>query len=388
MREIVRKKLEQIDELYPKERLSKSKDRWGRLWHNLPPLDRHPFVAFPIGLNCYSPSHDMEQRLHEHLDEFIRRGRFHDDYIPAFSNGCRQGTIPSMFGVPEVILGEDYSCERLLHSATDIEHLPEAKITQDVMAYAWIEMARYYVEETEGRIPVHVCDMQGPIDVAGQLWGYENFFEAAYDTPEICHALLQKTTAAFILLWNSQKNAVGGELFVGTHLSPYDWIPQNFGATVSVDSMVMVSPSFFNEFFTPSLKIIAEHFGGITLHSCGDFSAVIPAVNNVPYIRGMHAGQMNIEQIMNSGIDKAITLITGYDENELMFDLLSNERQAVIPHVNPWPPGVDWNCWGEEEWNYIKKYENSVLSAALYIDNKNSSFTKHNICKEVNMPKP
>lgn len=78
-------------------------------------------------------------------------------------------------------------------------------------------MQKYLLEETEGRIPVHVTDMQGPVDVAGQLWGYDNLFISAYEEPEYYNKLLAKLTRAFILFWKSQKEILG-DSFAGTHL--------------------------------------------------------------------------------------------------------------------------------------------------------------------------
>ena len=363
MKEAVKRKIAKIEEFYPPERLTKSKERIERLWKNLPPADRLPFTAFPIALDTYNASIDFEKRLHEHLDEFIRRGRFGDDFIPAFSLGCRQGSIPSMFGADEVVVGEDYSCEKIIHSLEDAKKLPEAKLTSDMVAYKWVEMAKYFIEETNGKIPVHVCDMQGPLDVAGKIWGYDNLYMAALDDPDTVHDVLNKTADAFICLWNAQKNAIGDDLFIGTHLTPFDWIPADNGATASVDSMVMVSPDFFDEFYNPALTKISKEYGGLVIHACGWFNSVIPAINKIPLIKGVHASQMKVTEMMADGVDKEIMILSADDVMELVFELNKKGKQKVYPYVRPWP-NIGFHEWTEDEWSRIEEYESKILELA------------------------
>ena len=128
MQEIIRQKLEQIDELFPPARLALSKERWRRLWHGEAPLDRYPFVYTPYLLNYYGAGFTAEERLLATLEEIITRGTLQDDFIPAFFPGCRQSTIPSMFGAEEIVVGDDYTCRRLLASPDDIDRLPEPSV--------------------------------------------------------------------------------------------------------------------------------------------------------------------------------------------------------------------------------------------------------------------
>ena len=367
MKEIVKRKLDQIDELYPKQRLEKSRERLTRLWKGLPPLDRLPFVASPVSINPWDPSADKEYRLLEHLDEFISRGMFQDDYVPAFMSPCRQSTIPSMFGAREILTGGDYSCEKIIHSAKDAETLPEAKLTPDVMAHQWIEMEEYFIDETEGRIPAHFVDMQGPADVAGKLWGYEDLFMAAYSEPDVYHALLRKTADAYILFCDAQKKAIGDELFIGTHINPFDWVPPDIGVAVSVDSMVMVSPEFFEEFYTPHLARIAERYGGVTIHACGNYTNVVSAINNIPQIKGVHTSQMVPKDLIDAGLSRDITIIGMDGDYMSSFGFIKDEKRKLVPHVYPWPNGDLARkpyLWGCPEWGYIKDYEEKVLAAA------------------------
>ncbi len=308
MRARIREKLDRIVELYPPDRLARSKERIRRLWRGEPPLDRLPFVLIPPDFSYYDDVFEPEEGLDQYLDAFLRRGVAEDDYIPAFFTGCRMGAMPSLFGAKEVVLRNDYSCERLLTDEASVWALPEPRILERSPAKAWLDAQHYYLEETEGRIPVHVDDMQGPMDVCGQLWGYENVLAAPYEDEELYKFLMGRVTDGFLLLWNEQKRLLG-DAFLPTHLYAWDWVPPDNGATLSADSLVMLSPAFFRRWYKGTLERISNELGGLTVHSCGDFSGVAAALSETRGLRGINASQMSAEQLIEAGARRDLVYI-------------------------------------------------------------------------------
>jgi hypothetical protein len=215
----IRDKLDRIDELFPAARLAASRERLTRLWRGEPPLDRQPFVFYPFTLDYYDDVLPQEARLRAILDEIIFRGRLDDDFIPAFFPGCRQSTIPNMFGAAEIVSGRDYSSAKLLNRVEDIAALPVPSLAPGTVAHEWLEMARYVRDETEGRLPIHVADMQGPPDVCGKLWGYEDFLACAYEDPDAFRSLIGKVDGSahlingegLIFLFNGAKEEKSAE---------------------------------------------------------------------------------------------------------------------------------------------------------------------------------
>ncbi|MHB8963729.1 MAG: hypothetical protein ACYC5K_11315, partial [Saccharofermentanales bacterium] len=165
----VKDRLDRIDELYPADRINTSKERFRRIWNGEKPKDRYPFTYGQLTFDYYDDVHTPEERLRHTLDEIIVHGALNDDYIPSLFPGCKQSTIPSMFGAEEIRVGNDYTCRKIIHRVEDIDRLPAPSVQRGTVAYEWLEMQRYMLEATDGRIPVHVTDMQGPMDVAGQL---------------------------------------------------------------------------------------------------------------------------------------------------------------------------------------------------------------------------
>lgn len=202
MKKWLKEKIQIIDDLYPHERLERSKRRIEKIWAGEIPEDRYPFVYSPLKLSYYDEVNSPEERLKLLLDEHIFRGRIDDDFIPTLFPGCRQGTIPNMFGAKELVVDGNYSSERIIQDLSDINNLPEPSIAPGTVAYEWLEMQRFFLEETEGRLPINVVDMQGPVEVCAKLWGYDEFFITAFSEPEICHKLMDKLADAFILFWS------------------------------------------------------------------------------------------------------------------------------------------------------------------------------------------
>lgn len=370
MKDWVKSKLSVIDELYPAERLERSKERWRRVWRGEKPLDRYPFVYAPVTFNYYDDVFKKEEGLKAYLDEFIVRGKVNDDFIPAFFPGCKQGTIPSMFGSKEIVAGKDHSCERVIFDSVDIDRLPEPSFGQGTIAYEWLDMQRYYLNETEGRIPVHVADMQGPVDVCGQLWGYDNVLTAPYEEPDYYHKLMGKVKDAFILFWKKQKELLGDN-FVGTHLFGWDWVPEDMGASLSADSMAMMSPSFFNDYYKSYLEEIGDSLGSLSVHSCGNFSAVVKSLCAIPCVKAVNAGQMSVERLLEAGLDtnKVVISFEGVEYVDKVFELV--RRHQLRPDITLcgiWPERdgkvAKPQDWTGKDWERIKEIEGRVLEEA------------------------
>ena len=367
---IIADKLDQIDILFPPERIALSKERWTRLWHGYPPLDRLPFVFSPYSLSYYDAGFTPEERLSQTLDEILVRGQFQDDFIPAFFPGCKQSTIPNMFGAEDLQVGTDWTCRPVIHGPDDIDRLPNPSMGPGTVAREWLTMQEYVRDATRGRLPIHVVDMQGPADVCGQLWGYDDFLASAYETPERYDDLMNRATDAFILFWKAQRDLLG-DLFVGTHLFGWDWVPPDAGASLSADSLVMISPAFYQRCFRPCLERIGREFGGLSVHSCGDFSAVVSELCATPTVRAVNAGEMSLSALCDAGVDGSTIVIAWADAGtvESTFHSVSSlGLRADLTISGLWPltdgqlkPVAEWTSADRED---MRRMEDGVLEAA------------------------
>lgn len=308
MRREIREKLNRLHDIYTPDRIARSKERIRRLWHHEEPIDRLPFVLNPPDFSYYDDIYNPKEGLDRYLDTFIRRGIADDDFIPGFFTGCHMGAMPSLFGAKELITGNDLSSTRLLTDEASVWALPEPQILPGTPAKNWLDAQRYYADETEGEVAVHICDMQRPMDVCGQLWGYDNVLVSAYENEDLYFFMMNRVTDGFLLLWNEQKRILGNTL-IPTHLYAWDWVPSDNGATLSADSLVMLSEDFFLRWYKGTLERISKEMGGITVHSCGDFTQVVQALCKVEGLRGINASQMSAEQLIAAGAQRDLVYI-------------------------------------------------------------------------------
>jgi len=318
MRYEIREKLKRVAELYPPERLEKSKERWRRVWAGEAPLDHYPFLLCGAKVNYYDAVNTKEDRLDLFLDEFILRGQLADDFIPTLFPGCRQSTMPGLLGAPEIVCQGDYTCEKIISCPEDVFRLPEPHILPGTPAWDWLEMEKFFLEESQGAFPIHVCDMQGPFDAAAQLWGYEELFPSAYEDWDAYDHLIRLMMRAFYLLWEEQK-AVCGDLFVPSHLFGWSWVPENGSkATLSADSLAMISEGFFQAYYEPYLREMGQQLGTLSVHSCGNFSQVMKCLAAIPEVQAVNAGQMSPQQVYDAGWNgDKMMIISGVDYQTL-----------------------------------------------------------------------
>jgi hypothetical protein len=366
MPDCLQAKLDRIDELFPSARVQASRERIRRLWAGQPPLDRYPFTYTPATLDYYSAHFAPQERLHQLLDEIILHGRLGDDFVPGLFPGCSQATIPNMFGAQEINLNGDYTCHHILADPAEVARLPEPVLGP--VARRWLSLEQFFLDQTRGRLPIHVCDMQGPADVAGQLLGYDQLFLAAYTDPDAYRRIMTLATRAFIDLWQAQARLLGDH-FVGTHLWGWNYVPPTAGASLSADSLAMVSPDFYHDHYRPWLMELGAALGGLSVHSCGNFAHVLQPLTATPHVQAINAGQMTLRDLAAAGADGSVLLIAAMParDSAAAFELIRSHRLRVDLNFNDFfvlDTTKPITAYGPTEFDELRRREQTILAQA------------------------
>ena len=117
--------------------------------------------------------------------------------------------------------------------------------------------------------------------------GHNNFLLATRSHPAAVHSLLRKVTDLTIAFVRAQREAAGGD-FVPALFQP--WLPDGWGVSVSNDECVMISARDHDEFSVPYLNQLSDAFGGIYIHSCGNWVHQFPSLDRVRNLRGLEFG--------------------------------------------------------------------------------------------------
>jgi hypothetical protein len=149
-----------------------------------------------------------------------------------------------------------------------------------------LEYTDYFVAETCGRYPIGLTDSQGPLDVAYLVWEPSAFMLAMYTNPKEVHHLLRLVTDLIIAFVKEQR--ARSPEFLPCHF-PAVWLPDGLGISIN-DCAAVLSPKLYREFALPYVNELSEEFGGIIIHSCGNFSHQLDNLAKVHNLRGLNFG--------------------------------------------------------------------------------------------------
>ena len=290
----------EIQRRYPPARIVASRARLLNVWNGDGPDtargDSIPFIFTGVpnttGANggmLGEAGYPREELLAYQLEAILARAGVADDYIPSLSPGCSQGLIPTAYGAREEWTSDHYWPTPLLASAEEIDGLPQPDLSRDGVAAEILEHTRFFHRATQGELPIQMPDMQGPLDLAGNMLGVERLMMEMYDHPEAVHRLLARMTNDFITYLHLQEEASGGTL-VPIHCMPTVWLPPGRAMSLSEDLLAVISPRFYPTFARPYNERVAAEFGRVVIHSCGSWEHNLAGLTQTQGLLGVNFG--------------------------------------------------------------------------------------------------
>lgn len=233
-------------------------------------------VAFENFYAC----RNREESLELQLDAITRQMELKSGNIPYLEPWFGVGVYANAFGAeyvwPPEGVKDSPQTHYVAHTEEDVEKLPEPDITKAPIMRMIIDAIDYFVEETKGEIPVCVTDTQSPIDNATLIWDTSSFFMSLCTNPEFVHKFLEKITKLTIEFTDEQIRhlretwARPGHIMLSSTQGP--------GLAMSDDNIVMLSPEHYKEFAVKYNEAIAERYGGLAIHSCGNYANQLEAL--------------------------------------------------------------------------------------------------------------
>lgn len=234
---------------------------------------------------------DPGKFLEAQIEEIEGQSKLRGDLVPALCPTLGVVAVPSAFGAEVVWWENDFPAVRpLIGDRPDkVRDLARPRVTDGelgrILAYA-----RDFLERTGGRMPIRLGDIQGPLDNAALIFGHTAFLEALITAPREVHRLLDMITDLMIEFAAAQRDIVraAGAEFVPSAFQP--WLPDGQGLSVANDVAVMLSPALHDEFGVPYLNRLSEAFGGVYIHSCGDWTHLFPSLEKIRGLKGLEFG--------------------------------------------------------------------------------------------------
>ncbi len=234
---------------------------------------------------------DPAKFLAAQLEEIEGQSKLRGDLVPALCPTLGVIAIPSAFGAEVVWWENDFPAVRPLigDHPERIRGLVRPKITDGQLGRI-LDYTHVFLERTGGRVPIRLGDIQGPLDNAALIFGHTSFLEALITAPREVHALLDMITDLMIEFAAAERGFVraAGAEFVPSAFQP--WLPDGQCISIANDVAVMLSPELHDEFGVPYLNRLSDAFGGVYIHSCGDWTHLFPSLEKVRGLRGLEFG--------------------------------------------------------------------------------------------------
>ncbi|MFH0796845.1 MAG: uroporphyrinogen decarboxylase family protein [Candidatus Omnitrophota bacterium] len=290
------------------------------------PLDRLPFF-FNIGKyedfslekqaegsgNSARAIKDHQFHLEEQIKGFQQKlsAKFKDDALFSLSPSAGVGTIASAFGCPTRFFEDKLPwTEHIIDDPKDIVHLKPDIKKASIFNLA-LEKALYFRDKVGPGFPISLPDIQGPVDTAGIVMQDTRLFEAVYTHPQEVHLLMKMVAETIISMVRTFEEKVTN-IFCYSH---GNWLP--YGIHLSDDYLAVISPKIYAEFVVPYNEMIAREFGGVFLHSCGDYIHQAGNLLGTKGLMGVDFHEFPINKMAEKTGDK-IVFVSGYVDDAYM----------------------------------------------------------------------
>ncbi len=261
---------------------------------------RHPGHEIPVVEPYVYPNLDTTEESVADLDRMLEQAvgwanslaATDNDWPPVILTFCSVVMVPEAFGC-EVVFhpGQNPWARHALSDIKQVWRLKPAKMNEVPMIRRQIEWIDYAQRKLGTDIPIWTLDIQSPFSVAAQIVEPDELLAACLTSPREVHHLCQMVTDYSIDMMQKQFEIMEHPGFPGAN---FPSISENIGICIADDSpLIMLSPEMYREFALPYNCQLGEMFGGIHIHSCGDYRHNLDNLLDITNIRSIqvHAGQ-------------------------------------------------------------------------------------------------
>ena len=141
-----------------------------------------------------------------------------------------------------------------------------------------LEMIDYFVDRTQGKVPISFSDLQSPLNMLSYLLPVTTLFEDVYDDPDSLKEAASICTDLLMDFLKEQAGRIGSALARPGHGFASSRAFSGIG--LSNDVSIMLSEDDYMDLFEDLDEKIGDAYGGFVYHSCGDWSRKIHMVKS------------------------------------------------------------------------------------------------------------
>lgn len=150
-----------------------------------------------------------------------------------------------------------------------------------------LQMVEYFLEKTNGKIPVSFCDMQSPLNVAENIVYINALMTDFLLDQDSVKELFEKISDLMIDFTQILKKLIGHALVSPGH--GFASSRRFEGLGMSDDLFIMLPDDLYQEIAVPAFEKTSIPFGNSAFHSCGNWSKKIPVVKQIKGLKMIDA---------------------------------------------------------------------------------------------------
>ena len=260
-----------------------------------PPFRHHTQQA------CYA---DLDKTLESAVAWANAMAAADNDAVPFLNTYCTICLVPQAFGCQVEFSPDGVAWNK--PAITDIGRvwdLKPMKVGEAPLIRRLSQWVDYAQRRLGTAVPFWTSDLQSPFSVAVEIVESSELLMACKTDPKAVHHLCQMVTD-FSIEWMRQHLAqMEHPGFPGRN---FPSISENIGICIADDTpLVMLSPAMYREFALPYNSQLGEAFGGIHVHSCGNYLNNLDNLLQIRNIRSIqaHAGPGEMPLPENAAAD-------------------------------------------------------------------------------------
>lgn len=316
-----------------------------RLFHAycLEEVDRTPIVERRqdniLGYSVRELAGDPEAKLRQQLADYEAMRGLDTDWVPYIEVFFGTGVFAEAFGSRMIWPQDQWPWTKpFIGDIREVYRLKMPRISETHMLRKILDAVDYFQRVVGDRIPIGTMDTTGPFSTALMIVDPEELMTACLTDPRAVHHLLGMITDLVIAYTEEYLRRVDYLAYPGLNWPSTTKGPIGIG--IADDSAaIMLSPAQYEEFAVLYNTRISEAFGGLAIHSCGDYNDKIEVMLNISGLRAvqMHSGPGEVDPA------PALTRIQGQctlwsDVTPLCWqchfpDVKTLYREYVVPRV-------------------------------------------------------
>ena len=214
---------------------------------------------------------DLEKKLESAVGQANIAAVNKSDWPPILDTYCSICLVPQAFGGKVIFTESGNAANSPL--VTDISQvwtlkpMPLLEAPMIRRLFDWVDYAQCKVGTD---LPFWSIDLQSPFSAAMEICDSVEFLTACYSDPKAVHHLVQMVTDYSIELMQRHLAQMEHPGYPGRN---FPSISQDIGICIADDTpLAVLSPEMYREFALPYNSQIGVAFGGLHVHSCGDYN--------------------------------------------------------------------------------------------------------------------